>query len=93
MFKTITDVRAANRASGQHWFSRKTMGFFNSRIESRLYGGRFFVTSERMELTMPKRYSVREALPDGDIKTVGNFQNFIFLDDARDLAKQCAKAV
>ena len=70
MFKTLAEVKAANKANGNYWFERSTMRFFNSVIESRLMDGGFFITSERMELTFPKRYTVREAMPDGDIKTV-----------------------
>lgn len=83
MFQTMTDVRAANKAIGNHWFERSTMKFFNSRVESSLLGGRYFITSERRELTFPKRYTVREVLQDGDIKTVGEFQGYSLLEDAR----------
>jgi hypothetical protein len=89
-FNTIAEVKAANKTIDNHWFERGTMRFFNSRIESGLYGGQFFITSERMELTMPKRYSIREAMPDGDIKTVGEFQEFLTLEDARTRAKELA---
>lgn len=81
-FRTMADVRKANKASGQYWFSPDTMRFFNSVVETGLYGGRFFVTSERRELSMPKLYTVREALPDGDIRTIGGFQGFNTLENA-----------
>jgi hypothetical protein len=57
-------------------------------ISSGLYAGRFFITSERMELTMPKRYSVRKVNPDtGDIETVGKFQAYPDLELARIAAR------
>lgn len=87
MFKNVAEVKIANRAINNHWFEPRTMRFFNSHVESGMYGGRFFITSERMELTMPKRFTVREALPDGDIKTVGEFQKFSSLEQAREHAK------
>ena len=59
------------------------MRFFNSRIESGLLRGRFFITSERRELDFPKRYTVREVLAGGDIKTVGEFQGYTDLEFAR----------
>jgi len=83
MFKTLAEVKAANKAIGNHWFERSTMRFFNSKVETGLLRGRFFITSERMELTFPKRYTVREAMPDGDIKTVGEFQGYTDLELAR----------
>jgi hypothetical protein len=88
MFKTMADVRAANKAIGNHWFEKSTMKFFNSRVESRLLGGRYFITSERRELTFPKRYTVREVLPDGGIKTVGEFQGYTLLEDAQIAARK-----
>ncbi len=75
-YRAIADVRAANKAVGGHWFDRSSMRFFNSVIESGLIGGRFFVTSERMDLDRPKLYSVREAKPTGEIDTVGEFQGY-----------------
>ena len=83
MFKTLAQVKAANKAIGNHWFERSTMRFFNSKVETGLLRGRFFITSERMDLTFPKRYTVREAMPDGDIKTVGQFQGYSDLELAR----------
>jgi hypothetical protein len=83
MFKTLAQVKAANKAIRNHWFERSTMRFFNSKVETGLLRGRFFITSERMDLTFPKRYTVREAMPDGDIKTVGQFQGYSDLELAR----------
>lgn len=45
-YKTLADVRAANAAAGFRFFDRGTMKFWNSRIESTLIRGRFFITSE-----------------------------------------------
>lgn len=82
-FQTMAQVKFANKTLGNHWFEKSTMRFFNSVIESRLLRGRFFITSERMELNFPKRYTVREVLPNGDIKTVGTFQGYTDLELAR----------
>jgi len=76
MFKTLTEVKQENKAIGNYWFERSTMRFFNSVIESRLMADGFFITSERMELNFPKRYTVRRAQADGSIETVGTFQGF-----------------
>lgn len=85
-FKTLADVRAANQAIGNHWFDRATMRWWKTRIESSLRGGRFFITSEDefcIDGRRPRRvYSVREALPDGSIKT---HEHYLFdKDDARE---------
>jgi hypothetical protein len=83
IFKTIADVKKANKGIGNHWFSAATMRFFHSCIESRLIGGQYFISSERMELTLPKRYSVRSVEDDGGISTVGVFQGYLTVEDAR----------
>lgn len=44
---TMADVRRLHTAAGGHFFDRATMRFFNSRIESSLYQGGYFVTSEQ----------------------------------------------
>lgn len=74
-YTDMADVRAANEATGGHWFERGTMRFFNTRICSRLIAGKRFITSERGpdERT---RYTIREARPDGSIDTIGEFQQF-----------------
>jgi hypothetical protein len=92
-FETLSAVKAANKAIGNHWFEKSTMRFFNSRIESGLYAGRFFVTSERMELTWPKLYSIREAMPDGNIEGASEFQEFRRLQDAKDRARELSRAI
>lgn len=88
-FRDMADVKAANAAIGGHWFERSTMRFFNTRIESKLMtrgssGRQVFITSERCDETTPRKYTVREALTDGSIDTVGEFQQHATLQDARD---------
>jgi hypothetical protein len=81
---TIADVRAKNKAIGQYWFEPSTMRFFNSKIETGLYGNKYFVTSERFEISpeYPKKYSVRIAKPDGSIDTIGEHGEFKTKEDA-----------
>jgi hypothetical protein len=78
-FRTLDDVIDANRRIGNKWFDPSNMRFFNTRLSHTLYGGRYFITSEQNNMTDPPQqrlYSVREALPDGRIKTVGEFQAY-----------------
>ena len=82
-FANMSEVRAANHAAGQHWFSPETMRFFRSRIGKTLYGGRYFVSSEQYDYDAPRLYTVREVLPDGSINTVGDFQGYATSADAR----------
>jgi hypothetical protein len=70
-FASMAEVKAANRAAGYYWFSPDTMKFFDSRVETGVIGGRFFVTSEIPPDVGRRRYTIREALDDGSITTVG----------------------
>jgi len=82
-YADMDDVRAANEQIGNHWFDRSTMKFFKTRIESRLIAGKRFITSERGPHDMRKRFTIREAQPDGSIDTIGNFQQFATLAQAK----------
>lgn len=79
---TIAQVREANRGAGFHFFDRDTMLFFDSRVLRGLYGGRFFVTSEKGPDGV-RAYTVREASEDGRIDTVGEFQGWPTAERAR----------
>lgn len=63
---TLSAIRSCNRDSGHHWFDRKTMKFFDSRIERSVYqgpGGIFFVSSEKFGESAPREFSVRKFNP------------------------------
>lgn len=79
-FDSIAEVKARNKESGRFFFSTSTMRFFDSHIGRKLYGGRFFITSERFHgsngWSAPREYTIREAHYDGNIDTVGEFGAF-----------------
>ncbi len=81
MFKTMAEVKQANKEAGQHWSSKGSMRFFNSRVESKLIGGRYFVTSE-IGPDERKLYTVREVNEEAKISTVGEFQGHSSYDSA-----------
>ena len=91
--KTMADVRKLDAEKGQFFFSKDNMGFFGSRIESKLCGERFFITSERVNFISDKRaYTVR--LVDwetGDIRSEPDFQSYKSLDEARQAVKALAR--
>lgn len=94
MFKNIEEIKKRNAEIGHHFFEPGTMAFFGSRIEdvrqgSKLADGRFFVTSEQDKglgvraWDGKRRYTVRMAMPDGSIKTIGGHGRFDTLSEAR----------
>lgn len=81
MYESIEQIREANRERGHHFFDADTMRFFRSRVLSRIVDGRFFVTSEQFVSSTgaadARRYTIREALPDGDVVTAADsFQEY-----------------
>ena len=62
VFKTLSEFKRAHKAAGLYFFDKKTMEFFNSKIESGLIDGKYFITSEQFigsTFTEPRKYSVR----------------------------------
>tara|TARA_Y100000310_G_scaffold266309_1_gene277761 strand:- start:1055 stop:1372 length:318 start_codon:yes stop_codon:yes gene_type:complete len=75
-YNSLTQIRAANARIGNNFFSKETMAFFDSRICEGVYGGVYFITSERFENSKgrgPRRYTIRIANEDGTISMVGSF--------------------
>ena len=92
MYKSLTEVKRANAAADQHWFSKDTMSFFESRVLDPLYYGRYFVTSERGPYADAEHfYTVREALPNGHIDTVGEFQAYSTAQEATQAIHELAR--
>jgi len=84
-FKTMAEFKQANKKTGQKWFSPETMKFWNSKIESTLLGKedkQVFITSERYDLDSPKKYTIRHAMPSGNVQSVFDFGNFDTLEEA-----------
>lgn len=87
--KTISQVKQLNADKGFFWFTPETMRFFNSKIESELIYEKYFITSERMETSLPKRYTVRKVnWETGNIKTICNFRAFKTLNEAKKYIKE-----
>ena len=86
MFNTIDEIKQANKRIGHHWFDSNTMSFFNSKIESDVIYGKYFITSERcgLDLLASRKFSIRIANEDGSIDTVGDFQQYATIESATD---------
>jgi len=85
MFNNITEVKKANKENGQHFFDRNTLAFFGSKVYPDLYtvaGRQFFVTSEDNFNRTEKGYTIREAMPDGDIETISEFLQYATKEQA-----------
>ena len=68
-WQSIEEIKQANGARGNYWFSEGAMHFFHTRIGETIISGRYFVSSERPPHGT-RRYTVREAQDDGSWVTV-----------------------
>lgn len=75
-FPTLAILRREVKASGSHFFDADTLRFFNSRVLNTFIGGRFFVTTERMEDSEPRSYTVRYFYRHGGYLTSENIGDF-----------------
>lgn len=96
-YASVTEIRAANRAAGGHFFDRDTMRTFRTRVELRgkVIGGRYFLTSDVLNENDGPVYSVRVASDSGDVRTAGNFaqhSGYRTLAEAERIARALAGA-
>lgn len=76
----------------EFWFQEGAMNFFNTEIETGVLKGNFFITSERMELDYPKRYTIRVFNETArKVETVGFFQAFETLREAQQEVRRLQK--
>lgn len=80
----IERIAEANQAAGYHFFDPDTIRFFSSIIYPRVYAGRYFITGERCDEHYPERFTIRVALDNGQVETVGDFQAFETHEAAED---------
>lgn len=81
-FQTIDDVIAANNASGQGWFDAATMNIVQSKIETALYDGRLFVTSELRRGSSIRTYTIRVVATNGFISPYSAEGHYASLQEA-----------
>ena len=89
-YNTIREMKEDDANIGDHWFERGAMRFFNSRIASGVYGGHFFISSERYNENTPRRYTIRSCY-NGKIDTIGDFQQYRTIEEARYAVKELVK--
>jgi hypothetical protein len=92
-YRSMASIKDANLEADGVFFRPAMMQIFQTRIEAGPFHGRFFVTSDQFTSmrgkSYPRRYTVREALPDGSIGTVGEFQQY---EDKKSAVKAAQEA-
>lgn len=85
---TINQMIKINKKHGYNFFDKKTMEFWNSKIETEVFENNTFVTSENNYDRTKILYTARLFNPiSGRIKTIGEFQQFETLEEAIEFAK------
>ncbi|QDP42797.1 hypothetical protein HWC53_gp065 [Bacillus phage vB_BmeM-Goe8] len=86
---SINEMKAIQAENNLHWFDEDAMNFFNTQIETQPNKINIFITSDRMELDMPKKYTLRWFNPETfNVDTLGEFQAYDTLDEAREARKE-----
>lgn len=94
MFKSMSDLREKNKKIGHLFFDHDTMKFWGSKIETALFRGVFFITSEKgFSEKDPRTFSIRQAHSTGEITTVGKGREYKTLDDAKKAVKSLIRAL
>ena len=89
--RSIQVIKILNDSIGHHFFSRASMKFFNSKIESELLHDAYFITSERFDKTRSKMYTIRMVYLNGGIGKLGDFQQFASKKRAIDFLNEYLK--
>lgn len=93
-YKTVAEIKAADKKSGGYFFSPGAMKGFSSRVLPGVYGGRYFITSEQFEYSdgtkKPREYCVRTAHDSGRVTTTPGLPRFKSSGEARKAAKELA---
>lgn len=86
---TMSMARAKYEEKGGHFFDRRTMRFWGSRIESELYQNRCFITSEKNYDGSKRYYNVRRFSDDfSSIEDVAEFNQITSKKLAQSIAKE-----
>lgn len=85
---SITEMKRIQHARGLHWFTRGSMKFFNTTLETPAIENHF-ITSEYMDNPSDRRYSIRKFDPEtAQISTVGDFQQYKTKREAKQALKE-----
>lgn len=95
-YRFVFQIERDALAQGSHWFDLSSMRFFNTRLGQEVFGGRYFVSSEKYNYNAPRLFTVREVTwEDGrmSIGTVGEFQQYRTRGQAQAAARKLAQGV
>ena len=83
----IDGVIEANKAAGGTFFEKRTVLYFKNKVLPTMYGGKYFISYDLTE-NEGKRFTVRQVLQSGLIKTVGERHAYSSLSAAKDAIRE-----
>ena len=69
------EIARANKTTGNHWFDKDTMRWFDSKVYGSVHYGRYFISSEVPPYSR-RRYTIRYADECGRIETIGEVAKY-----------------
>lgn len=91
MTYTISEMKTTQKENGLHWFSKPSMNFFNTKIETAAKDNHF-ITSEYMENVSNKKYTIRQFKANNNaVDTIGDYQQYATLKEAKQALKNLMK--
>ena len=92
-YTSLSQIISEAETAGSHFFTRGAMRFFDSRILVKVYGGCYFITSERDNYrdSNPRFYTIRKYEGGLGIETVGEFCQYATKAQAESAIKKLIK--
>lgn len=85
---TITQMKKLNKEAGGYWFSKESMSFFDSKVETPANAKGYFITSEQFDEESPRKFTLRWFNPISyTVDTIGEFQEYETLEQAKNARK------
>lgn len=92
-YNSIEEIKEANHRAGGYFFSPNTMRGFKTRVLEEVYGGMYFITSDKRDEKTPREYTIWEARESGDILKVRGLEWFKTPEAAKKKARELAAAL
>lgn len=86
-YKTIQEIKQANKEAGNFFFSPNNMRFFNSCVLNKVYNGKYFITSEKGPNNI-RAFTIHMITEDGKIQVIGEFQQYKTAQQAKIIAER-----
>lgn len=88
MFENFQEVREKQQEESLLFFNEGVMSFWRCQIESELYDGRYFISSEQPLTDRQRAYTVREVKGDGRVVPASQFMEYQTKDEAKELINE-----